>query len=104
MLQPSVNMLTPRIFVGPVNDAAPIVGFKLTVERDGVAFGDRSNARCEIDIVSDQYRPAGRQSEDEALVSTTVVVVGKYAINSSAATNLATRTPAAVAGRRRSLR
>jgi len=55
VLEPACDMPTLWIVMGPVNDAALRIRFKLTIERHQVTVAQRRYSRRKIDIVRDQH-------------------------------------------------
>jgi len=77
-----------RVPVRPVDHTTAIIGLKLTVERNAVALGYRANAWREIDVVRHKNRSARGQSQDEALVTAAVVVIGQHPVDCASPTDL----------------
>ena len=70
-------MVTGWIVVGPVNNAALRVPFVHTIERDGISRFQRRNSRCQVNVMRDEQRLTGRKRDDEALMTTTISIVGE---------------------------
>lgn len=75
VFEPSRDMTAGGIVVGPVDEAALGVPDILAEESDRVPFLQTINTRCEFDVVLDQDRPAGCESQDEPLMGRTFRVV-----------------------------
>jgi len=92
VLEPAADMTTVRIVMRPVDDAALIVPLVFAEEFDAVPGREAGNARREIDIVRDEQRLTGAERQNEALVSTAVVVVREKSLNLTLAAHLKVAT------------
>ena len=76
--QPPRHMAASGVVMGPVNDTAPVVPFKHTVELHLVSRLERRDPGSKINIMSDQQcLPAG-QAQNEALMLTPISVIRKH--------------------------
>ena len=78
MFQPARLMPAIRIMVGPVNYTTLVIPFIFSLESDGISRLQGCYPRCHIDIVGDEQCLSGIQSENEALMTTALVVIREY--------------------------
>lgn len=70
--------MTPAwVMVGPVNNATLCIPLVHTIEGNGVPSFQRRNSWSQIDVVRNKNGLAGRKCENEALMTTSIIVVGK---------------------------
>src|SRR5262245_6530696 len=93
MPDPTCLMLHLRVVMRPVDDAALVVPFVLAPEDDGVAYGQRFNARGDIDVVCDEEGLPGFERHDESLVPVALAVVAEDPGDSSRAGDLDSALP-----------
>jgi len=86
-------MIAARIPVRPVDNAASIIPLVFTIKGNGIATPERLNSWRQIDIVGDKQCPPWREFNDESLMATTFVVVGKNSDDRAAALDLVTGAP-----------
>lgn len=77
MLEPAGLMATAWVMVGPVNNATLCIPLVHTIEGNGVPRFQRRDSGSQIDVVRNENDLTGRKREDEALMTTSVIVVGK---------------------------
>ncbi len=77
MLEPAADVPALWIVVGPMNHTPSIIPFVLAKELHVVPFFEVGYARCKVDVVCNQDGLLSTHAENEALVSTPVVVVGQ---------------------------
>ena len=65
--------------MSPVDDAAFIIGDKDALKVDDAAEGEAVDTVGEVDVMGDQYGLARFETQDKALMATTVIVVGQDA-------------------------
>ena len=75
---PTVQMPSLWVMVGPVYDASFIIPFVLSVKSYFLARFQRPDFGCEIDIVGDQQGLTGVERYDESLVSAAIQVIRKH--------------------------
>src|SRR5688572_6445598 len=77
VLQPARFVLSLRIVVRPVHDAALVVPLIDAMEFDRIADGEALDARREVDVVRDQHGVSRGQFQDETLVPVAEAVVAE---------------------------
>jgi hypothetical protein len=70
--------------VGPVNDPTSIVPFELPAETHFIAWRNFAHSWREVDVVTDQQRVSGLESQDETLMLGTLEVIRQHALDDSA--------------------
>ena len=71
-------MVLVRIMVGPVNHPTLVIPFILTEEINRISRAEIINSWCQVDIMGNQYRLAGREIEYETLVPGTLFIIFQY--------------------------
>lgn len=75
MLEPACLVAPTWIMVGPVNNPTFCIPFVHTIEGNSVPCIQRCNSGGQIDVVSNEKSLATRKCEDEALMTTTIIVI-----------------------------
>jgi len=75
VLQPSRDMVTTWVMVGPVDDAALGIRFILTMELNPVATAQRFDAASDVDVMGNQQGLTRCKSEDKPLMAAADIVV-----------------------------
>ena len=76
VLQPPCLVLSARVAVRPVNDSSLGVPLVDAIECNDISGLQPFNSGSEVDIVRDEQSLSRRESKDEALMTTPVVVIG----------------------------
>jgi hypothetical protein len=77
MLQPPSLVMTTSIAMSPMYDASLGIPFVHPIECDCVALSQILHSRRNVNIVRNQQRLPGRQRDDETLMPTAIVIIGK---------------------------
>lgn len=76
MLQPTGDVLAIRIMVCPMDDAAFLIPFILTIKGNSIGNPQCLDAGSDVYVMGDEQGLTRGKSEDEALMAAAVVVVG----------------------------
>ncbi len=74
--------------MSPVNNAPFFIPGVLAVKGDDIPLRQRRNSRCQVDVVGNKDSLARTHLKNEALVATSVVVIGKNLDDDALALNL----------------
>lgn len=77
MPEPARLVAPVWVMVGPVNNATLRIPLVHAIEGNRVPRFQRRNSGSQIDVVRNENGLAGRKCEDEALMATSVIVIGK---------------------------
>jgi len=87
-LNPSSRMPALRVVVSPVNNAPFFVPGVLAVKGNDIPPRQKRNSRRQVDVVGNKESLARAHLKNEALVATSVVVIGKNLDDDALALNL----------------
>jgi len=80
VLEPPRFVLTAWIAMRPMNHTTSGVPFIHTIEGYRISFLQRRNSRSKVNVVRNQQGLTGIETKNEALMTTSIVVIGQNSI------------------------
>src|ERR1700749_4713279 len=93
VFEPTCHMPSFRVVVRPVNDPSLFVPHVFALESYAIAFTQPVNPRCDVYVVSDEYRLARGEANNESLMAISGDIVGQYARHHALALDLHVARP-----------